>query len=124
MASRKHPRSVDDTDREAGRRMKILRLALNLSQEELGAKLGVSFQQIQKYEKGSNRISLGRAKKIANVLKCSIDHLAAVDGRNSTDGATINPEMIKFFREWNKIDPRYVRSLRMHLRELNGGEDA
>jgi transcriptional regulator with XRE-family HTH domain len=104
--------------------MKMLRLAQDLSQEELGAKLGVSFQQVQKYEKGSNRISLGRAKKIARILNCSIDHLAAVDGKISTDGTTINPEMVKFFKEWNKLDPRYVRSLRLHMRELNGGEDA
>ncbi len=45
---------------------------MGLSQKELGSHLGVSFQQIQKYEKGSNRVSAGRLQEIANILEVPI----------------------------------------------------
>ncbi len=45
---------------------------MGLSQKELGSYLGVSFQQIQKYEKGLNRVSAGRLQEIANILEVPI----------------------------------------------------
>ncbi len=45
---------------------------MGISQTELGNKLGVSFQQIQKYEKGSNRVGAGRLQEIANILDVHI----------------------------------------------------
>ena len=48
---------------------------LGMSQEELGKALGVSFQQVQKYEKGTNRISSGRLIQIVNALQCSVTDL-------------------------------------------------
>ncbi|SSZ39375.1 Helix-turn-helix [Bartonella grahamii] len=45
---------------------------MGLSQKELGSHLGVSFQQIQKYEKGLNRVSAGRLQEIANILEVPI----------------------------------------------------
>jgi len=49
------------------------RLLANMSQEELGAKLGLSFQQIQKYENGANRISARRLFQIAELLQVPIE---------------------------------------------------
>lgn len=57
-----------------GRRMREARNFRKMSQEELGKKLGISFQQIQKYEKGTNRISASRLYEIAAVLKTSVDY--------------------------------------------------
>ena len=54
--------------------MRQRRVALGISQEQLGAELGLTFQQIQKYEKGQNRISAGRLYKIASILSVSVEH--------------------------------------------------
>lgn len=51
-----------------GRLIRLRRLELGLSREELGAGIGCTFQQVQKYEKGSNRVSASRLARIANVL--------------------------------------------------------
>jgi transcriptional regulator with XRE-family HTH domain len=58
----------DPLDIEVGQRVRTFRLQKGLSQEKLGDRLGLTFQQVQKYEKGTNRISAGRLQRIANVL--------------------------------------------------------
>ncbi len=59
-------------DISIGKRIRHRRISMGLSQKELGSQLGVSFQQIQKYEKGFNRVSAGRLQEIANILKVPI----------------------------------------------------
>jgi transcriptional regulator with XRE-family HTH domain len=66
------PRQVEAWDVEVGRRIRARRLECWLSQQELAHGLGVSFQQIQKYEKGANRISAGRLLAICNLLQVPI----------------------------------------------------
>jgi transcriptional regulator with XRE-family HTH domain len=58
----------DPVDIEVGHRIRIERLARGLSQTALANHLGVTFQQVQKYEKGVNRVGAGRLTKIAEVL--------------------------------------------------------
>jgi transcriptional regulator with XRE-family HTH domain len=65
-------RKVEAWDVEVGRRIRARRLECWLSQQELARGLGVSFQQIQKYEKGANRISAGRLLAICNLLQVPI----------------------------------------------------
>lgn len=55
-------------DAIVGRNIRVYRLAKGLSQTELGNKLGITFQQIQKYEKGTNRVGSGRLYQIGIVL--------------------------------------------------------
>jgi transcriptional regulator with XRE-family HTH domain len=55
-------------DRQVGMRLRQRRLALGLTQAKLGEQLGVTFQQVQKYEKGRNRIGASRLQEIARVL--------------------------------------------------------
>jgi transcriptional regulator with XRE-family HTH domain len=59
-------------DKYAGDRVRTRRLALGMSQTELGQALGITFQQVQKYEKGTNRISTSRLQQIANILEVPI----------------------------------------------------
>jgi transcriptional regulator with XRE-family HTH domain len=61
-------RSRDPRDTEIAKRVRALRLQRGLSQTELGEVLGVTFQQVQKYERGTNRISAGRLYRVAEVL--------------------------------------------------------
>ncbi|WP_375629127.1 MULTISPECIES: helix-turn-helix domain-containing protein [unclassified Bartonella] len=60
-----------------GKRIRQKRIAMGLSQKELGSYLGVSFQQIQKYEKGFNRVSAGCLLKIAQKLEVPISFFYA-----------------------------------------------
>jgi transcriptional regulator with XRE-family HTH domain len=69
MATRK----PDPVDIEVGQRIKIQRLAAGLSQTELGESIGVTFQQVQKYEKGANRVGAGRLTQIARVLNVAVN---------------------------------------------------
>jgi len=58
----------DPVDVEVGQRIRIQRLSQGLSQTSLADQLGVTFQQVQKYEKGVNRVGAGRLSRIAKVL--------------------------------------------------------
>jgi len=62
------PKKPDPVDVEVGQRIRIQRLQSGLSQTSLADQLGVTFQQVQKYEKGVNRVGAGRLTKIAKVL--------------------------------------------------------
>jgi transcriptional regulator with XRE-family HTH domain len=73
----------DLIDVEVGQRIRIQRLAAGLSQTELGQRIGVTFQQVQKYEKGANRVGAGRLTKIARVLNVPVSSF--FDGREAID---------------------------------------
>ena len=66
---KKEPNPIDI---HVGARVRLKRNLLGLSQEKLGESLGVTFQQVQKYEKGSNRISASKMQKISEVLKTPV----------------------------------------------------
>lgn len=65
MAATKKPNPIDV---HVGGRVRLRRMMLGMSQEKLGEQLGITFQQIQKYEKGTNRIGASRLQNIAAVL--------------------------------------------------------
>lgn len=67
-------RSADEVDAHVGRRLRRRRTALGISQEQLGTALGLTFQQIQKYEKGQNRIGAGRLYRIAGILSVPVQY--------------------------------------------------
>lgn len=66
------PKSPSPIDRHVGLRVRMRRLMLDMSQTELGNALGLTFQQIQKYEKGANRIGASRLQQIAQVLQVPV----------------------------------------------------
>ena len=63
-----NPRGPNAVDRHVGSRVRLRRQLLNMSQEKLGEELGVTFQQVQKYERGANRIGAGHLWNLARVL--------------------------------------------------------
>ena len=69
------PRSSNAIDEFIGNRMRERRQALGISQTNLGKTLGVSFQQIQKYESGRNRVSAGRLFDICKALNVSLSSM-------------------------------------------------
>jgi transcriptional regulator with XRE-family HTH domain len=68
-------KSPNPVDRHVGSRVRMRRMMIGMSQEKLGEALGITFQQIQKYEKGTNRISASRLQQTARVLGVSIEYL-------------------------------------------------
>jgi transcriptional regulator with XRE-family HTH domain len=60
-------------DKHVGSRLRMRRLVVGMSQEKLGEALGITFQQIQKYEKGTNRISASRLQLASKVLSVPVD---------------------------------------------------
>lgn len=59
-------------DKHIGRRIRMRRMMLGLSQTAISDKLGLTFQQVQKYENGSNRVSGARLQTIAEILQCPV----------------------------------------------------
>ena len=71
MSESKNPSGID---RIVGQRLRWRRRELRLTQEQLGEQLGLTFQQVQKYEKGVNRVSAGRLYEMARVLGVTISY--------------------------------------------------
>jgi transcriptional regulator with XRE-family HTH domain len=111
-----------------GSRIRMQRQRLGLSQTELGEAVGITFQQIQKYEKGANRVGSSRLQQIANFLQVSVNFFfegAPGSGKTaeSKDIATMtaflaDPDGARFMQVWKKLRPnrrklvvRFVRSL-------------
>ncbi len=70
---------TEQLDREVGARVRARRRELRMSQTRLGDKLGVTFQQVQKYERGVNRISASSLVLVAEALQCRTTDLLGVD---------------------------------------------
>jgi transcriptional regulator with XRE-family HTH domain len=66
-------RSAGKPDIELGKRIRLRRVEQRISQAELGDQLGVSFQQVQKYEKGVNRVGASRLQQIAHILRVPVE---------------------------------------------------
>jgi transcriptional regulator with XRE-family HTH domain len=66
-------KKANPIDAQVGNRVRIRRMLIGMSQERLGDTLGLTFQQVQKYEKGVNRIGAGRLFEIARILGVPID---------------------------------------------------
>jgi transcriptional regulator with XRE-family HTH domain len=68
-------RSTTGFDAKLGKRIRAARIQLGLSQSDVAGKLGISFQQLQKYERGANRISPERLTFVAQILETTVPHL-------------------------------------------------
>src|SRR6185503_17286067 len=84
-AVRKRRAGAEDV--EIGRKIRALRLQRGLSQSGLAEGIGLTFQQVQKYEKGTNRISAGRLQRIAEVLGVPVSFFFATDEQTSAPGS-------------------------------------
>ncbi len=65
-------KATNPIDRHVGSRVRMQRMMLGMSQEKLGEAIGLTFQQVQKYEKGANRISASRLQHIAHILNVPV----------------------------------------------------
>lgn len=79
------PRRPNPIDSHVGTRVRLRRMLLGMSQERLGERLGLTFQQVQKYEKGVNRIGASRLFDLSQVLGVPIQYFYE-DAPNAADG--------------------------------------
>ena len=68
MKDKHAPRAANPVDTHVGARIRLRRQVLKMSQERLGEQLGVTFQQVQKYERGANRVGASRLWRLSQVL--------------------------------------------------------
>ncbi|GGB00065.1 hypothetical protein GCM10011491_30390 [Brucella endophytica] len=109
----------DAIDQAVGVNLRRIRNVRGISQEKLGESVGITFQQIQKYEKGTNRIAASRMVQFAAVLKCGIpDFFAGIgsDGQIRTISA-ISPEALRYGEMIDKIQDAGILK---HLASLIG----
>ena len=108
-------KSPDAIDRLVGHNIRIQRMAKGISQTDLAAQLGVSFQQVQKYERGANRIGAGRLVRIAGALDVSVLTLFdGIDGVHGPDGASpqallAHPQHLSLVQAFSRVEDRGVR---------------
>jgi transcriptional regulator with XRE-family HTH domain len=119
------PRVVDKVDVIVGHNIRIHRLAKGLSQTDLADALGVTFQQVQKYEKGTNRVGSGRLLNISKALGISLLDLfegskvsAAKAGENSPIHLLADPLSLRLVRAFSEITGRQARHSLVALVEL------
>ena len=74
-------KQANPIDAQVGNRVRLRRMLIGMSQERLGELLGLTFQQVQKYEKGVNRIGAGRLFEVSRILGVGIDYF--YEGVNS-----------------------------------------
>lgn len=99
------PKSPNEVDVTVGMNVRRIRNTIDMSQETLGAKLGLTFQQVQKYEKGTNRISASKLVAISHALGCSIDQLfAGVEANtNTVPLPNVSAAALKLAGQFDKI---------------------
>jgi transcriptional regulator with XRE-family HTH domain len=121
-APRKRRRTIsesgpDPVDLHVGKRLRAARLRARLSQEELGHGIGVSFQAVQKYEQGENRLSASRLYRAAQFVRQPIafffEHLARE--ARSKDAAILTAEELALVRDYRQIASKDVRKRLLQL---------
>ena len=105
------PHTVDVT---VGNSVREMRIRKGLSQQALGEQVGVSFQQIQKYERGTNRMGSSRLVQIADVLDVPVssffEGLGKAEGADVEEGGPLNVKASKVARDWQRIDDERLQS--------------
>jgi transcriptional regulator with XRE-family HTH domain len=81
-------KAPNPVDKYVGSRVRMRRIMLGMSQEKLGEALGLTFQQVQKYEKGTNRVGASRIQQISEILQVPVSFLfeGGPSGTAGTDG--------------------------------------
>lgn len=89
-------RKADLIDKHVGRRLRDRRRTLDLSQQDIANILNISYQQVQKYESGQNRISAGRLYLLAHIMKTEVSHFyeGLPDGDSILSGRITDMDLI------------------------------
>jgi transcriptional regulator with XRE-family HTH domain len=122
------------TDAHVGQRIRLRRTLLGISQSKLGEAVGLTFQQVQKYERGANQLSAGRLYQFANVLEVPVTYFFdglqnksqdSDAGQNDTQQPAetqdiTRRETLELVRAYYAIDDDALRKQILHLAESIG----
>ncbi len=114
------------TDIHVGKRLRLRRTLLGMSQEKLGVAVGLTFQQVQKYERGTNRIGASRLYELSKVLGVSVNYffeempdaeLSATPAAQGLEdsavdfigGPTVKRETLELVRIYNSVNDSELR---------------
>jgi transcriptional regulator with XRE-family HTH domain len=133
MPRKKDPNPID---KHVGSRVRMRRMMLAMSQEKLATALGLTFQQVQKYEKGANRIGASRLQQISDVLQVPVAfffegalNASARHGGSALSMAQIDDfvsgsEGLRLIRSFMRIDNVALRRrIVMLVQEIAGDDD-
>ena len=108
----------DPIDVHLGARLRRRRLELGLSQQDLAVAIDVTFQQVQKYERGANRLSAARLHRAARALRVPLDHFfeglpdtGAPAGGHAPAAVTLTPQGLEMARRLAGMPPGARRAL-------------
>jgi len=113
----KSVKSPDATDAGVGEKIRTQRLLRRISQTDLGTAVGITFQQIQKYEKGVNRVGAGRLQRIAEVLGVPVSFFFEGAQGSGIEVANVNLSLrflesaaaVRVVRAFAEIDNQKIR---------------
>lgn len=128
MMAKKAPNPID---KHVGSRVRMRRMMLAMSQEKLGDALGLTFQQVQKYEKGTNRISAGKLYELSRLFDTPVQFFfdgidGAVGRRGKKGSAALDPltsfggssDGMKIVMAFAKADSALRRMLAQHIEDV------
>jgi transcriptional regulator with XRE-family HTH domain len=108
----KNIRSTTSMDDRIGDKIKLRRIEQKMSQAQLGGLLGVTFQQVQKYESGANRVSASRLEQVAAVLDVPVAHFYDANSRGEVEVQSLlclDPKFsLRLLRAYYKMQDRSV----------------
>ena len=114
------PRSAGKPEIEMGKKIRLRRVEQRISQSDLGEKLGVSFQQVQKYEKGVNRVGASRLQQIATALDVPVTFFYDGDGNTKEVESLLfldSAFSLRLLRAYSKIKDQAVQRQLVTLME-------
>jgi transcriptional regulator with XRE-family HTH domain len=115
------PRSSGKPEIEMGKKIRLRRVEQRISQSDLGEKLGVSFQQVQKYEKGVNRVGATRLQQIAAALDVSVTFFYDGDGKTKEVESLLfldSAFSLRLLRAYSKIQDQAIQRQMVSLMEV------
>jgi transcriptional regulator with XRE-family HTH domain len=118
------PKRTDPRDAEIGKRLRIARMTAGMSQTDLANAVGVTFQQIQKYEKGANRVAVSRLMQIAKALKCDPSDFMGTPGTKTQNAGSeildqmIEPGALRMVQAFNGMAPKVRNAITTLIIEL------
>ena len=107
-------------DKHVGSRVRMRRMMLSMSQEKLGDALGLTFQQVQKYEKGVNRVGAARLQQIATALDVPVTFFYDGDGKSREVESLLfldSAFSLRLLRAYSKIKDQTVQRQLVSLME-------
>ncbi len=108
-------REINEISKMIGHKIKLRRKSLGLTQDQLARCLGLTFQQIQKYESGVNNVSICNLYKLSKILKVNVNYFINnnIINKDNTDIET--KELAKVVEYYNKIKNREMKNIALQL---------